>query len=119
MLPVTPPPKGSSAKTAYSAAMLPAVHHTGSVPDGCHSVRKSGSGGDYPRGYEVLVARKKDAWGEPVAKGKGTGTVVDVDFDPVNCRYLKIVQTGSHDTYWWSIHELTVKMAPAEGSGDK
>jgi hypothetical protein len=35
--------------------------------------------------------------------------VVDVDFKPVTGRYVRIVQTGSDGTYWWSIHELTIK----------
>jgi len=64
---------------------------------------------DYPRGYEVYVSDNQDEWGDPVAKGQGKSAVVDIDFAPVKARYIKIVQTGSSDSYWWSIHELKVK----------
>jgi hypothetical protein len=68
-----------------------------------------GSNGDYPRGYEVYVSRDGKNWGTPVASGKGAKPVVDIAFEPVFGRFIKIVQTGKTDGLYWSIHELTVK----------
>ncbi|MBN2311398.1 MAG: ThuA domain-containing protein [Candidatus Hydrogenedentes bacterium] len=69
----------------------------------------AGSANDYPRGYEVYVSNDPEAWGEPVAKGEGTQPVVEIAFRPASGRYLKIVQTGTVDHWYWSIHELRVQ----------
>ena len=67
------------------------------------------SAGDYPRGYAVYVANNLDNMGAPVATGKGTEAVTEISFKPVAGRFIKIIQTGSTNDPWWSIHELTVK----------
>ncbi len=67
------------------------------------------SPGDYPRGYEVYVSNNPKQWGKPVATGKGTTKVVEITFKPTRGRYLRIVQTGSHEGLYWSIHELKVE----------
>lgn len=67
--------------------------------------------GDYPRAYEVYVSQDGTNWGKPVAKGKGTegeATVITLK-TPVDARYVKIVQTGTADSSWWSIHELYIR----------
>ncbi|AQT69278.1 Cytochrome c551/c552 [Anaerohalosphaera lusitana] len=66
-----------------------------------------GSANDYPRGYEVYASKDKSEWGESVATGEASKPVVEIELDtdqPV--RYLKIVQTGSSGSYYWSIHEM-------------
>ena len=74
-----------------------------------------GSGGDYPRGYEVYVAKGSLARGTLVAKGKGTGPITEIKFDrPVAGKTIKIVQTGQTGGLYWSIHELEVKSQPLE-----
>ncbi len=71
----------------------------------------TGSSNDYPRGYEVYVSFDGGDWGEPVTKGKGVKPITEIKFDkPVKTRFIKIVQTGSSDTWHWSIHELTVDL---------
>ena len=67
------------------------------------------SAGDYPRGYEVYVARDKTNWGKPVAVGKGTSPVVAITLKPASGRFLKIVQTGSTSGLFWSIHTLKLE----------
>jgi hypothetical protein len=72
-----------------------------------------GSAGDYPRGYEVYVSTSSLGQGRLVAKGKGTGPVVEIKFDkPVAGKAIKIVQTGRTDGLYWSIHELEAKSQP-------
>lgn len=67
------------------------------------------SSNDYPRGYEVYVSFDGGSWGQPVITGKGTKPVTEIAFDrPVRTRFIRIVQTGSSDSWHWSIHELTV-----------
>lgn len=59
---------------------------------------------DYPRGYEVYLSADGQNWGQPVAQGKGSA-VTTVSFPQQECRYIKIVQTGTIRNFW-SIHEL-------------
>lgn len=67
-----------------------------------------GSNGDYPRGFELRSSDDGERWSEPLVKGEGIAPVTRITAPkPVRARYLRIVQTGSHDL-WWSIHELRV-----------
>ncbi|MBN2137188.1 MAG: discoidin domain-containing protein [Sedimentisphaerales bacterium] len=69
----------------------------------------SGSAGDYPRGYEVYVSFDGGSWGKPVLSGEGTKPVTQIEFPrPVRTRFIKILQTGSVNGLFWSIHELKV-----------
>jgi HEAT repeat protein len=66
---------------------------------------------DYPRGYEVYVSFDGGSWGKPVITGKGTQPLTKITFDkPVRTRFIKIVQTGSSDSWFWSIHELSLDL---------
>jgi len=67
-----------------------------------------GSGGDYPRGYEVFVSNNGTDWIGPIAKGQGNSPVTSITVLPRTGRYLKIAQTGQTNKNFWSIHELTV-----------
>ena len=69
----------------------------------------SGSPGDYPRGYEVYVSDQTNNWGDPVAKGEGKGPVTDITCKPKTGRYVRIVQTGTSDGAFWSIHEMRIE----------
>ncbi|MCH8219090.1 MAG: hypothetical protein IH892_20205 [Planctomycetes bacterium] len=65
---------------------------------------------DYPRGYEVFASFDGGQWGVPIVTGKGTSPLTKIRFgSPVKTRYLKILQTGSSDSWHWSIHELSVE----------
>jgi glucosylceramidase len=66
------------------------------------------SSGDYPRGYQVFVTNDTANWGSPIATGAGAGQVVTVTFPYQTARFIKVVQTGSASTNWWSIHEFNV-----------
>jgi hypothetical protein len=69
------------------------------------------SSNDYPRGYEVYVSFDGGSWGKPVVTGKGTKPITEIKFGKaVKTRFVKIVQTGSSDSWFWSIHELTVDL---------
>lgn len=71
----------------------------------------TGSVNDYPRGYEVYVSFDGGNWGKPVVDGKGVKPVTDIRFSkPVKTRFIKILQTGSSDSWHWSIHELKVDL---------
>ena len=64
------------------------------------------SGGDYPRGYKVQVIKEGKPWGKPIAEGKGTHGITELEFAPVKAKAIRITQTGSQDGTFWSIHEL-------------
>jgi HEAT repeat protein/type 1 glutamine amidotransferase len=69
------------------------------------------SSNDYPRGYEVYVSFDGGSWGKPVITGEGTNPLTQIVFEkPVRTRFIKIVQTGSSDSWYWSIHELKVDL---------
>ena len=66
---------------------------------------------DYPRAYEVYVSQDGTNWGKPIASGKGIegeATIITLKA-PVDARYVKIVQTGTADSSWWSIHEIYIR----------
>ncbi len=63
---------------------------------------------DYPRGYQVEISNDGATWGKPVASGKGDSPVTEITFPPSKGKFIKIVQTGSADGLYWSIHELNV-----------
>ncbi|MEX2214778.1 MAG: discoidin domain-containing protein [Phycisphaeraceae bacterium] len=76
-----------------------------------------GSNGDYPRGYEVHVSNDGKSWGEPVAKGRGTQPMTEIELSTSEpARHIRITQTGSVNGLFWSIHEVTLKGAPATAS---
>ena len=69
------------------------------------------SSNDYPRGYEVYVSFDGGSWGKPIVTGKGTNPITEIKFGKsVQTRFVKIVQTGSSDSWNWSIHELKVDL---------
>jgi len=73
---------------------------------------------DYPRGYAVYVSNDGQNWGNAIASGSGSSAVTTITFPTVAARYIKIVQTGSSTSWWWSIHELNVYTSTSTaGSG--
>src|SRR5258708_16826351 len=67
-----------------------------------------GSDGDNVRNYEVYVSDDGVSWGTPVASGSGSPQVLTIAFPSQTARFICIVQTGSAQWNWWSIHELHV-----------
>jgi mono/diheme cytochrome c family protein len=63
---------------------------------------------DYPRGYEVEFSNDGKTWGKPVAAGKGDGPWTEIAFPPTTGKFIRIVQTGSVNGLYWSIHELNI-----------
>jgi hypothetical protein len=66
---------------------------------------------DYPRGYKVMVSEDGADWGEPVVSGAGSSATTTLFFVARTARYIRIEQTGSDPSRWWSIHELKVYAA--------
>ncbi|TJY41550.1 fibronectin type III domain-containing protein [Cohnella pontilimi] len=63
---------------------------------------------DYARGYEVYVSNDGTDWGNPIASGAGTSSVITVDLaNPQTARYIKVVQTGRASA-WWAVSEFGV-----------
>lgn len=60
---------------------------------------------DFPRGYTVQVSDDGKSWSKPIAQGQGKTALLEIKFPPVEARFLRITQTGSHRLYW-SIHEM-------------
>jgi len=65
----------------------------------------------FPRGYEVEVSTDGKAW-TPVAKGAGEGVFTDINFDPVQARFVRITQIGSVDNAPWTVRRLRLYEVP-------
>ena len=67
---------------------------------------------DYPRIYQVKVSDKPLDFNGPI-RASGSGqlgqTLVVTLAEPVQGRYLLVLQKGKDPTAWWSISELTAK----------
>ena len=70
-----------------------------------------GSTTDYPRGYLVYVSLDGTKWGNAVATGTGT-VVTRVSFATQPARFIRVTQTGSSGSYWWSIAEFNAYGSP-------
>ncbi len=68
---------------------------------------------DYPRQYEVFVSQDGVDWGDAVVSGTGDNATTDIEFAGVLARHVKIVQLGSSDNFWWSVHDLSVFGSPS------
>ena len=90
----------------------------GSVEDIDSIVLDSGpEATDYPRGYEVLVSDDGVNFSRTIASGTPAGRTTTINFPAVATRYLRIVQTGSDVSRWWSIYEINVSSAEDTTSG--
>ena len=69
---------------------------------------------DYPREYEVFLSADGKDWSQPVAKGKGSGGIVNVSFTAKTARCIKVVQTKKisnrdrNNRKKWTIAEFSV-----------
>ena len=64
------------------------------------------SSNDWPAAYAVYVSNDGVNWGNPVATGTQPSSVVIINLPVTTARHVKIVQTGSGKTFYWSIHEF-------------
>jgi beta-glucosidase len=71
------------------------------------TLSSEGASSDYPRGYQVFASNSPSSFGNAVASGAASSSLVSIGFPTQTARYLRIVQTGS-STSWWSISELNV-----------
>lgn len=73
---------------------------------------------DYPRGYRVEVSTDRKRW-KTVAQDEMTVLPItaylqakdlsfDLVFSPIEARYIKIINTGEDEIYYWSIYEMDV-----------
>ena len=68
----------------------------------------AGSTSDYPHGYQVIVSSDGTHWSAPVITSGGSGALVVIGFAAQNARYVRVVQTVTTDTHWWSIYEINI-----------
>jgi len=61
---------------------------------------------DWPAAYAVYVSNDGFVWGNPAATGTQASSVVIINLPDTTVRFIKIVQTGSGKTQYWSIHEF-------------
>jgi len=72
------------------------------------TLNQGSSADDWPRGYEIHVSNDGVNWSSPVASGTGATGLVTIDFPAQSARYIRITQTGTNGSLYWSIHELEV-----------
>jgi len=72
----------------------------------------SESSSDFPAGYTVYTSDDGIEWGEAVVSGKGNGAITIITIPTTTAQYIKIEQTGSKGSSYWSIHEFYVAYDP-------
>lgn len=75
------------------------------------SLDAGSSTGDYPRGYDVSLSIDGTNW-RTVACGHIPAQDNVISFPVEFARYIKVIQTGSAPSNWWSIHEFNVFGVP-------
>jgi mono/diheme cytochrome c family protein len=68
---------------------------------------------DYARGYKVQLSDDGQSWGPPVATGNSTSLRNQIVFTPQVTKFIRITQTGTDPSFWWSIGELQVLKYPS------
>lgn len=63
---------------------------------------------DSPTRYQVQVSDDGEAWSSVIAEGAGALGMTTITFPPQTARFIRITQTGTSQTYHWSIYELDV-----------
>ena len=54
----------------------------------------------FPREYQVQVSMDGTTWGQPIARGKGSGTLTDIVFAPTRAKFVRITQSGTAAAPW-------------------
>ena len=72
----------------------------------------------FPREYQVQVSMDGTTWGQPVARGKGSGTLTDIVFAPTRAKFVRITQSGTADAPW-TIQRLKLYEPGAAAGGTK
>jgi hypothetical protein len=63
---------------------------------------------DSPQEYEVRISNDGVSWSKVIAAGKGALGITKITFPLQRARWIRITQTGTSNTYHWSIYELGV-----------
>ena len=61
---------------------------------------------DWPLAYAVYISDNGTSWGNPVVTGAQPTSVVIINLPDTTARYVRIMQTGTGKTQYWSIHEF-------------
>ena len=65
--------------------------------------------GSFPIGYRVQVSMDGNAWGTPVAEGKGSPATTVATFKPVRAKFIRITQTDKAESSLpWSVLNFRV-----------
>ena len=72
----------------------------------------------FPRDYQVQVSMDGTTWGQPVARGKGAGTLTDIAFPPVRAKFVRLTQSGTADAPW-TIQRLRLYEPGAAAAGTR
>jgi hypothetical protein len=70
---------------------------------------RSGTAGDYPRGYRISVSNDGITFTSavgPVPVPQGPGSVLTIALPWAEGRFARIGQTGSDGVSWWAVNEL-------------
>ena len=65
----------------------------------------------FPRGYEVEVSTDGTTW-KTVASGEGAGVLTDINFEPVQAKFVRLKQTATAGDVPWSVRRLKLYEAP-------
>ncbi|MDR2385438.1 MAG: discoidin domain-containing protein [Tannerella sp.] len=79
----------------------------------------SNSANDFPNAYALYISRDGLNWGNPVKTGEQPPALSIISLpEETEAQYVKIVQTGSGKTQYWSIHEFYLAYVEDDTSGN-
>ena len=61
---------------------------------------------DWPAAYTVHVSDGGINWGDPISTGSQSSSMIFIKIPETTSRYVRITQTGSGKSQYWSIHEF-------------
>ena len=69
-----------------------------------------GSRDDYPRRYHVQTSSDGKIWSDKVGEGVGFNPITEIELNsPSPVSHIRVTQTGSSSSKYWSIHDLMIK----------
>jgi endo-1,3(4)-beta-glucanase len=66
---------------------------------------------DYPRVVNVIVSDDGRNWRTVMYRGEGSSAITSISFPKQTARFIRISQSGSNPTYWWSIAEVSLQIS--------
>ena len=80
-------------------------------------MEQGASQNDYPRSFQIQISNDGVNWSTSIFTGEGTIPATICSFPQKLARYIRITQTGSAPSSYWSLFEFNVKLSHSVNAG--